>query len=212
MRFELLSCGRVTTRQKAAIYAVPVVALISVLITLIFTHSSREPYYEGKPFTYWLDQIVCTQVFTKGGFSELYPGSYLTFAQAEKDQANLFQRTEKATKVVTEMGGECLPLLMRRLRSHDSKWKSNVINWAERFHLMRPSWRRSDAFERGQALTAITKLGYSAKPIFPELKILANDKDPGVRAAAKYALEKLRPDDFERLEKAMKKPGHSAVQ
>jgi hypothetical protein len=202
----------VTTRQKAAIYAVPVVALISVLITLILMHSAREPYYEGKPFTYWLDQIVCTQVFTNGSFSVMYPGSYLTFAQAEKDQANLFRRTEKAIKVVTEMGGECLPLLMRRLRSHDSKWKNHVIDWAERFHLMRPSWRRSVAFERGQALTAITKLGYSAKPIFQELKILANDKDPSVSAAAKYALEQLRPDDFERLENAMKKPGNPAAQ
>jgi hypothetical protein len=101
---------------------------------------------------------------------------------------------------------------MRRLRSHDSQWKNKVFDWAERLHLMRPSWRRSDAFERGQALTAITKLGYSAKPIFSELRMLSNDKDPGVRDAAKYALEKLRPDDFERLENAMKKPGHSTDQ
>jgi hypothetical protein len=98
-------CGRVTTRQKAVICAVPIVALISVLIMMIIAHP-REPYYEGQPFTYWLDQIVCTQVFTNGGFSELYPDSYVTFAQTAKNRGNSFQRTEKATKVVAEMGGE----------------------------------------------------------------------------------------------------------
>jgi hypothetical protein len=52
-----------------------------------------------------------------------------------------------------------------------------------------------------QALTAIIKLDYSAKPIFPELALLAQDADPKIKAAASFALGRPNPAEFSRLER-----------
>jgi len=59
--------------------------------------------------------------------------------------------------------------------------------------LLYPSRIRTAEVRRGQALTAIVELDYRARSILPQLSALANDKDSGVSAAARYAVEMLTP-------------------
>ena len=100
------------------------------------------------------------------------------------------------------MGGRCLPMLLRRLKSRDPALKTRLVQWLVLNHLLSQSMApRSADIVRGQALTAIIKLDYSAKPIFPELALLAQDADPKIKAAASFALECLNPAEFSRLER-----------
>jgi hypothetical protein len=188
-------------KSRRLIYALLIVGLIGTGFVVVVTLSTREPCYEGKPFSYWLDQIPCTMTWPNGSYSMMYPVTYRTRAEAEADQENFVKRTDKALKAVSQIGGQCLPMLVRRLRTKDSPLKTTLTRWAVRLHLIRSSWIRPADTVRGQALTAIVKLDYTAKPIFSELAVLAHDNDPAVKAAAKYALNRLNPAEFERLEK-----------
>jgi hypothetical protein len=136
----------------------------------------------------------------------VYPHSYKTQAEAQQAYENLQQQQDIALKAVSRIGGRCLPLLIQRLQSKDSALKSAAVHWAAKLHLINPTWIRTADMKRGQALTAIIIQGYTAKPIFPDLEALTHASDPAIRAAAKYALGWLRPDEFERLEKLQK--GH----
>jgi hypothetical protein len=131
-----------------------------------------------------------------------YPWFYGTKAEADASQEQIIERSNKALKVVDRIGGQCLPTLLRRFQSRDSPLKTQFAQWAVRMHLIPASWTpRTSAIVRGQALTAIVKLDYSAKPIFPALARLAHDKDPDIKAAAKYALIRINPAEFTRLER-----------
>jgi hypothetical protein len=126
----------------------------------------------------------------------------MTLAEANANVAGDKDKSDKALKVVDQLGGRCLPMLLRRLRSKDSAFKTHLVQWLVLNHLLpRFMAPRSSDTMRGQALTAIIKLGYSAKPIFPELAVLAQDPEPQIQTAAKYALERLNPAEFSRLER-----------
>lgn len=171
--------------------------LIAAGVTLLL--SNREPLYDGKPFSYWLDRVPCTLVGTNGGVirtAVLFSANSRADAGEVDDQA----RTDKALKAISLVGGRCLPMLLRRLQTKDSPFKEAVVDWAVRWHLMRASWFSRPEVVRGQALTAIVALQYSAKPLFPALNRLRNDSDPEIRAAARYAWQRINPEEFKRLE------------
>jgi len=177
----------------------------SILITA-WAISNREPYYKGKPFSYWLARVPCTYVAPRGASIRFLPAMismapYLSPAENEAALEESKVQADQAMRAVNLVGGKCLPFLVAQLQSKDSPAKIWLIHWAAKIHLVAPSWFPPADIKRGQALTAIIEQGYSAKPIFNDLAILARDKDPAIRAAAKYALERLRPEEFERLEK-----------
>jgi hypothetical protein len=164
--------------------------------------ANREPRFEGKPFSFWLDQIPITDVMPGVGVSIRWPWIYTTAAEANANYASNKERGDKALKVVDQLGGQCLPLLLRRLKARDSPFKTPLVQWLVLHHLVSRSWIPPSAdIVRGQALTAIMKLDYSAKPIFPDLILLTQDPDPQIKAAAKCALGRLNPAEFSRLER-----------
>ena len=184
------------------LWAVSIAVLVCTLAGGLWqVLANGEPYYEGKPFSYWLDQIPCTIAHTNLNVSIMYPW-IMTRAGAGANQMGDMDKSNKALKIVDQIGGQCLPMLLRRLQSRDSPLKERLVQWSVRMHLMPASWtpRRSDMM-RAQSLTAIIKLGYSAKPLFPALEVLAHDKDPNVKAAARCALMCLNPAEFSRLER-----------
>jgi hypothetical protein len=159
----------------------------------------RQELYRGKRFSYWLDQLPSSKPTAYGGVVSWLAYSTPIWNQAELDVRR--QRADEAAKIVRRVGAKHLPMLVHRLRSKDFPWKMAVLNWAVRFHLVKPAWVHPADVRSGQALTAIIELGYAAKPIFPELRALTKDRDPQVRESARYALDRLRPEEFERLEK-----------
>ena len=143
-------------------------------------------------------------VMPNGSILIRLPRTYMNMTVAEANASLLSdqEKSEKALKVVGQIGGRCLPMLLQRLKSRDSAFKTRLVQWLVLNHLLSPSMvPRSAAIMRGQAVTAIVKLGYSAKPIFPELALLAQDTDPQIKASAKYALDRLDPAEFSRLER-----------
>lgn len=94
--------------------------IAAILLATILALFNREPNYAGKPFSYWLDQIPCTVIRPNGSVSMMYPEVYSTRAEAEANQKQNVERAQKGLRAVSQVGGECLPLLLRRLRSKDS--------------------------------------------------------------------------------------------
>ena len=171
-----------------------------VTCTLVLTSwlllANREPRFEGKPFSFWLEQIPITEVIPNGVSIDL-PWIYNTRADAAERIDK--EKSAKALKVVDQIGGQCLPMLLRRLKTRDSAFETRLVRWLVLKHLLSPSRApRSAEIVRGQALTAIIKLGYSAKPIFPHLELLAQDRDPQIGESARLALECLNPGEFSR--------------
>jgi len=211
LRFAWLSGPREnffkrSLRQRALVLGAVGFAMAASILVTAWALSNREPYYHHKPFSYWLARVPCTYVAPAGATVSfqpvmIYTTPFLTRAEAEAALEESKLQADQAMKAVNLIGGKCLPLLVERLQSKDSPAKIWLIHWAIKIHLVAPSWFQPADIKRGQALTAIIKQGYSAKPILNDLAILARDKDPAISAAAKYALEQLKPEEFERLEK-----------
>ena len=130
----------------------------------------------------------------------MYPRVYPTAADLEAHAQQYRDRANEGLQAVTQVGGKCLPMLLRRMRNKDSQIKLFLVRWSTRLHLTPPQHFPSADTMRGQALTAILKLDSDAKPILPALILLAQDTDPAIRSAATYAVRELSPRDFKRLQ------------
>ncbi len=170
-------------------------------IALVVALTSKEPSYAGNALSFWIDQLPARLVMTNG-YSECLPAVYTTLAEAKADEARLLRAETEARKAVKTLGRRCLPTLIGRLRTKDdSSLSTRLVGWGLRFKLLKLSSRaaRSAALIRGQALTALLELGPDASPVIPDLLVLAGSRDPGVRAAARHALERLAPDELKRV-------------
>lgn len=158
---------------------------VAVVAGLTFWVCPREPTYEGKPFSYWVDQLPSTHFTPDAGMFSIHHAT---------------GREENAEKAVTELGGRCLPTLLRRLKSRDTaltRLKTEVQSTGAKLHLWTyPPFGNDPFTRRGQAVTALILLGDTAKPILPELiKLAQTNSDPDVQASAAELLQRLPPDD-----------------
>ena len=172
-----------------------------VVLGLILAFPAQEPSYAGKPLSFWIDQLPVRLVMTDG-YSEAMPEGYATRAEAEADNERLIRAVSEARAAVKNMGSQCLPFLLRRLSTRDeSRFRLAVLRWGVRLHILKPFSRalRSAATLRGQALYALLILDRQASPAIPQLTVLANSTDQGVRLAARHALERLAPDELKRV-------------
>lgn len=164
----------------------------------------REPRYEGKPLSYWLDQLLPVTLpspITTRGIVD--GGSPFWVFNIEE-----FDLTETAAKAVTTLGSRCLPTLLERLGTRATRasgWKQGFLAWAVKRRLVRrpyvlvsnPPSAWAAEIERGQAVTAFLILGDTAKPVLPQVLALAkSDPDPGVRASALEVVRQLSPGDY----------------
>jgi len=102
-------------------------------------------------------------------FSIRLPRIYETRAEANDDK----EKSDKALKVVDQMGGRCLPMLLRRLKSRDPALKTRLVQWLVLNHLLSQSMApRSADIVRGQALTAITKTGLLCQADFSRTGVI----------------------------------------
>ena len=169
--------------------------LLIVAGILSFCLFTREPSYEGEPFSYWLDQLPST-FLVDGGHSRTSPFAYKTLAEAQADQARVEDVARRALRAVSTIGPEHLDVLVARLQRQDSRAKTTLQRWAVRVGLMNRMPLLSAEMRRGQALTAIVELRNGARPIVPELLQLAENRDTTVRLAALHALQTIAPDEF----------------
>ena len=163
----------------------------TVVTGLAFAVWPREPRYDGKPLSYWLDQLPATLLWTNVPYSILTTNSYKQFS-ASRDAAN---------KAVDVLGPDNLPKLVERLRTRDTSvthLRRELHTAAIRCGFRKPSWQIDTSwFRRGQAVYALCRLGNRARPIIPQVAELAkHDRDPGVQRDALQVLRRLSAHDY----------------
>ena len=204
--FELMPIVPLPRSKRT--WALLIAALAACLAVLLIVLLPSEPSYKGKRLGYWLDQLPATLISPSGAVAMMYPISYNSAQEAQKDKDRVAQRMREAKEAVDTLGTNCLRTLVARLGSTDSRGQLLAERWAIRLRLRDPSRIPTAQTRRGQALTALARLDSRAvlmdsnrvKPILPDLLALTKNNDPGVRAAALHALRKVAPDEYQRLE------------
>src|SRR5690348_13581681 len=105
-------------------------ALFILSLSFIFWKAShRESLYEGKPFSYWVDQLPVTVTYTKQitGSTRIYIGQVLSTA----DKGNPELRRQ-ALGAVRTIGPEKLPMLVKHLGSRQGSVQDTLVLWALR--------------------------------------------------------------------------------
>ena len=145
-----------------------VVLGLAITAAVFFALRPREPVYQGKRLSEWLDQ---------------YEASLLA-----RDQT-----TEQASSALRHIGTNALPVFLRMVSVRDSALKRKLLPLAEKQSMVSLRIRRDDYYHT-MASFGFGALGPIAKPAVPRLVILLSDKDPNVRAAAANALAGIGPE------------------
>ncbi|PYK97465.1 MAG: hypothetical protein DME19_16230 [Verrucomicrobia bacterium] len=147
--------------------AIAVVALLAVLImgTAFLALRPREPVYQGKPLSEWIDRLgVGTD-----------------------------EQIQVAEEAVRRIGTNGLPALIRMIDSEDSWLKKKIMQLAQKQSLLSVPLV-SGRIDQFRAVNAFHVLGAEAKPASSDLlKLVENGPDP-VRSYALSALADVGPD------------------
>lgn len=156
--------------RKPIIWSFSAVLLV-ILVGWIFWQllELREPAYQGKPLSFWLDQHKKNSMFP-----------------------DLPDRIE-ADNAIRSIGNNALPVLVRWTAVKDSTFKKKLIVLMRKQSLIQFPFH-SDEEYHALADAGFAALGPLAKPAVPELIKLLNHPDPWVRVAAGYDLMWIGPE------------------
>jgi hypothetical protein len=189
-----------SARHKLLWASLVAIGLIAAMICFL---SRREPNYEGKPMSYWFDQLPATYVESGGQAQVAYLGdASRTRSDPEAEREEVFKRAQTARKAVASLGTNCLDTLVDRLTG-EFPIKTRARHWGLRLHVLKPvrygPSQRPPHDRRAQALTALLDLNTRAQPIAPDLIQLAHHPDPSVRAVALRALQSVSLSQFQKI-------------
>ena len=149
--------------------AIAAIAVLAVLAWAILLSPAPEPFYKGKPLSYWL------QGYTGN------PGTNPPPTYAEANAA------------VDEIGTNAIPVLLQMLRAQDSPIKTKVIIWARRYRLIR-NYYTVPSIQNIRARQGFEELGPRAIIAVPDLiKILDDNRSPRSQWAAACSLGSIGP-------------------
>ncbi|MGH7969910.1 MAG: hypothetical protein ACREIC_14405, partial [Limisphaerales bacterium] len=171
--------------RKPVLVCLAALVLVAVVLVAVWP---REPRFKGRAFSYWVNQLPATLVWTNVPYSVLTRRSYQDFLATFDD----------ASRAVDALGPRCLETLVQRLQARETTFarlKSALKREGTRLGVLKPDWRNDAGwFKRGQAMTALFRLGAAAKPVVPEISLLAKRAgDTGVRRDALEVLRRLSP-------------------
>jgi len=159
--------------------AVTLVVLVGVMVSLIL--SDREPAYQGKPLSGWLEQYATNHWSPQSG--------------GELDK--------KAQTAIRQLGTNEIPRYLSMMTSRESPLKAKLMAlvpgpWRRHLHL------RSAYEYRILGAYGLIVLGEEGKSAVPFLIVLLSDSDPDVRYPAVFALRSLGPLASEALPSIIK--------
>ena len=142
------------------------------ILLLILWLQLREPFYQGRPLSAWLEDVVSVQ-------------NPLVVWRAD------YARRAKGEEAVLQMGAHAVPPLRRLMRARDSTLRLKVVAFCARrpwlrFHFRPPADKLQYWGARGIGL-----LGPIGKTAVPELRTLLSSPLPHIRASAATALGKM---------------------
>lgn len=141
----------------------------------------REPVYHGKPLSVWLEihrkQMMNTHPYDGPAEEAIWDRQVVDVEQA-----------------IRHIGTNALPVLIARLRAHDTPLKQLLMIWAQKqkfvpFHFKSADQRRQEALGGYMAVGSLARAQVSNL-----MDCLTNDPSPNVRMAAARALIAIGPD------------------
>lgn len=157
--------------SRAILGALLVVIAATVVILLA---RQREPVYEGKALSEWLEDTNRTYANLRA--KPPVPPEFRENAQA----------SEKAARAIRQIGPAALPTIERML--HKDAWlKRKFMELAAKQKLIVFRFVPQD-FRRRRAIMACWALGETARPVVPALIECLDDSEYNVRLLAPHAL------------------------
>ena len=134
--------------------------------------SQREPAYQGKPFSFWLDR---------------YCWNFMA------SSAEGIKERNQAEVAVRQIGTNGLPVLLGMIKAANSHpWQDKANELLCMQSLI--SFRFSRRYDYRAAVQGFILLGANAAPAVPALIELLTNSDPDVREAATIALGAIKPE------------------
>jgi hypothetical protein len=147
-------------RVRVALIAA-VVAVAGVVAFQALRPQAREPVYQGKPLSFWLDGLMVQQ------------------AHLPPRLQRSAEESEMAEQAIRQIGTNAIPTLLKMLRNKNSVVVSRLVfTWERYVRPMRhvpawfqypPWWRHRAAFLHQEATSAFVLLGTNAQQAVPEL-------------------------------------------
>jgi hypothetical protein len=152
--------------RKRRIYLGLIVGVVLAGMLVLLFNREREPEYEGKKLSYWVDQV-----------------SWATHVDEP-------ERYRRASEAISALGTNAIPHLLKWIRYEPPVWKSKslvVMNKVFRLDLS-----DSRAARATSTMEAIGALAFHAKEAIPPLAVMANDTHaPATASRAIIALYRL---------------------
>jgi hypothetical protein len=131
--------------------------LLAVLCSVaVFAFWPREPHYQGRPLSQWLEDLNSGQPWVQA----------------------------QAAEALRHMGTNSLPGLVHRIQQRDSALKRRVMVVLSKRHLPGAQYWKPAAYEQRKAWRALRVLGRSAEPAVPAVVAALQDGSAGLEAAA----------------------------
>lgn len=154
-----------------------IVAILLVAVLAGLTWEAlrpREPVYQGKPLSVWLDKYSKSFLNTEGEF----PAPPSESAKALRVSAET---------AILQIGTNAIPTLIKMLRAKDSALKSWVLALIKEQSLIHFHPHSDDDYH-WMAVFGFVALGQVAEPAVPELINLLSDQDSNIRMVAASSL------------------------
>ena len=169
--------------------AVVAVAIVSVAVWQVLCE--REPVYQGRRLSDWLEQYYDA---LENPESPMTGGA--TVVGVTADGLGGEESSKQAEAALRAIGTNAIPLLLRMAKAHDSAFKRGWIVLSYRQSLIPqslvPLRPRSDFVYRGMSALGFYTLGSAAKPAVPTLMRLLDNENRDVRADAARTLGYMR--------------------
>jgi hypothetical protein len=166
------------------------IRLISIVVAVILLGGmaiaifrAREPRYQGRTLTEWIERAE--------------PASNKSWVHPSLTSLWLYDPTDPAwqaaSNAVKQIGPDAVPLLLKWAQTKDSPSKSKLIAWLHAHPSLHFQFKPADEYHF-RALFGFASLGNEAKPAWPALKQMIEDRDSKCRICALNCLAKSQPD------------------
>ena len=136
-----------------------------IVFAVGFTLRAREPRYQGKKLSLWLQQMQSAPDIESPAWQE-------------------------SVRAVRQIGTNALPRLLAPLQATDPKWKTEMVDWVRQV-LNKDLSHRLIGHDRQRSLLALQVLGPVARPLIPELAAMITNVNPDIADSAFLALSRM---------------------
>ena len=148
-------------------------ALLLLIAAIIYADTPREPCYQGRTLTQWIDSAPSRMYNHFGPLPSAPPDPW-----------------EVATNAMQQMGPDALWWLVKWSGTHDSKLQTTVVKWLISHTPFRPNFT-APSTKRRRALAGFELLGANGARATAALIKKTRDWDPKARVCALECLEKI---------------------